>query len=309
MQTAVTLEPAAAARLPVVFKTLLLLVVLWLLAPAHARAAGETVVISTGREGGSYFYIGERLKSAITLTETTPRPRGLVVTSRGSMENLARLDDAASEVNVALTQADALDTYILSHPDFVDRFLVLGKAGPECALLIAARDGPLSSAADLKQDRGMTLSVDDDNSGAAITYARLVQLDSAFENTRPVPVDTMEALLELKGDNPYSKLSGALVIQRPQRASAPVKVLLDNRDTYKLVPIAASDVSAQATPHGYKFREVEVGGWYTKENPKVQTICTEGLLLASKVKLSKEMRARISSIMLEQGDQIIRSEE
>ncbi len=292
-------------------RVLIWFVTISLIATVDTLAFGDELVVSTGRDGGSYFYIGERLKSQLLLSSEVP-PVVLVVTSSGSMANLSRLDDPDSPVNVVLTQQDALDAYIARHPYFVEEFLVLGKTGPECALLIAASNGPLSTAADLKQAAGLSISVDDPNSGAAITYAKMIELNPAFKNTKPVPVDTMEALLQLKVGDQYSKLSGVLLIQRPSRASAPVKMLLDYPDVYKLVSISEADVmsgkargSAGGGDDTYSFQEVTVGGSYTRTPPKIQTLCTQGLLLAAKQKLSREMRGRLSTIMLEHAETII----
>jgi hypothetical protein len=278
-----------------------------LVALASSLALADEIVVSTGRDGGSYFYIGERLKTELLISSEVP-PVVLVVTSGGSMANLARLDDPESPVNIGLAQRDALDTYIASHPDFVEKFMMLGRTGPECGLLIVASNGPLSSAADLKKAAGLSISVDVPESGAAITYAKLMELNPAFQNTKPVLVDTMETLLQLKVGGSYSKLSGALLIQRPSRASAPVKMLLDYPDVYKLLPITEADVMSgkpASAASAYSFQEVSVGGSYTRSAPKIRTICTQGLLLAAKEKLSREMRARLSSIMLAHGDKII----
>ena len=55
---------------------------------------------------------------------------------RYSRDNLARLQDPSSRVNVALAQADALKSYLKSEPDFADKFFVLGDVGIECVLLV-----------------------------------------------------------------------------------------------------------------------------------------------------------------------------
>jgi len=284
-------------------RILSLILLLAFASPASAAGPIDELIISTGRDGGSYFYIAERLKTALLVTTPQP-PRVLVVTSAGSTANLSRLDDPASGVNIALAQQDALDAYLALHPQFADEFLVLGQVGLECALLIAAKEGALASASDLKKARDLTLSVGDVDSGAALTYAKMVEIDAAFANTTPVPVDTMEALLQLKVGKQYSKLAGALLVQRPRRASAPVKLLLENPDLYRLIPITRSDL-ASADASAYSFQEVTVGGAHSGSKAKVETVCTEGLLLASKGKLSKEMRGQISAIMLSQSEQII----
>ena len=77
-----------------------------------ARAAEPALVISTGKSGGGYSAIGERLKTVMTEQGVAVQ----VLPSVGSLENLERLDDPASPVNVGLTQADALKYYLGQHP-------------------------------------------------------------------------------------------------------------------------------------------------------------------------------------------------
>ncbi|HNW77961.1 MAG TPA: hypothetical protein PKH28_03540, partial [Candidatus Competibacteraceae bacterium] len=67
---------------------------------AGSVAADGPIVISTGKSGGGYNTIGERLKSVLAEQDQAAQ----VLTSAGSVENLTRLDDAKSPVNVGLTQ-------------------------------------------------------------------------------------------------------------------------------------------------------------------------------------------------------------
>ena len=66
-----------------------LLIAAVLLAPAPAIAQDQTS-ISTGRERGSYYHIGQRLKNALLLREKLLID---VRVSRGSLDNLKQLDD------------------------------------------------------------------------------------------------------------------------------------------------------------------------------------------------------------------------
>ena len=66
------------------------------------QAADPGIVISTGKSGGGYNTIGENLKAVLAEQEQTAE----VLTSVGSLENLNRLNDPDSPVNVALTQAE-----------------------------------------------------------------------------------------------------------------------------------------------------------------------------------------------------------
>ncbi len=75
---------------------------------ALAQAADPPIVISTGKSGGGYNTIGERLKTVLAEQDQAVQ----VLTSAGSGENLNRLADPNSPVSVGLTQADALQAYL-----------------------------------------------------------------------------------------------------------------------------------------------------------------------------------------------------
>ncbi len=70
-----------------------------------ALASEEEVVVTTGKDRGAYFYVGARLTTAMFVAHKRPVK---VLTSRGSIENLERLDDPNHPAAVGLTQADAL---------------------------------------------------------------------------------------------------------------------------------------------------------------------------------------------------------
>jgi hypothetical protein len=280
-----------------------------LLLTASHTAAQQTqedaVVISTGREGGSYYFIGSRLRDVMmsqhqTVVELLP--------SRGSLENLIRLDDPSSNVSLALTQADALAAYLEKKPEFGDRFVVLGDIGKECAILVTGAHGSLVTAQDLKSSKGTEISVDTEHSGAALTLRQMAQLDPGFATLTPVDVDIMQALLQIKVASPHSKLRALLMVQRPSAAPEPLRILLDNPESYRIVPILETDVGNVALPDGspvYTYERVAVGGHERPNSIEVDTLCTRGLLLASTSKLSRETRSRLSRMMLESGDAVI----
>lgn len=278
-----------------------------LLLAAPGALAGDTVVISTGRERGSYYYIGERLKTQLILKDL---PVPVVVTSQGSLDNLGRLADASNRVNVALTQADALHSYLEAHPEFRDRFFVLGDMGRECALLVSRRKGGWTSAADLKREGAGRLSVDAPGSGAAVTFEILSSLEPAFHATEAVDVPIMEALLQLKEASGFSTLRGVLLVQRPTQVTPALRIILDGEDVYAPVPFTPGDVPQASLPDGspvYSFGTVEFGGEGGKRT-EVRTFCTRALLLASREKLDRAARDKLSQVMLEVRDQVVGKE-
>ena len=257
---------------------------------AAAPASAVDLVISTGREGGSYHGIGLRLRSE--LAGRHGRSVDLVA-SAGSLENLERLDDPLSKVSVGMTQADALNRYLVSYPAFAGEFIVLGDLGRECAFIVAGRNGAISSAADLKTAAGYQISLDDPSSGAAITFETLSQLEPRFRNTSPVFVDLMEALLQIKVGGSYSSLKAVMFVQRPLRRSSALQIVLDEPESYRFVSITERDLQNAQLPDGspvYDFQEVTVGGKERRRPVRVETICTRGLMLGAKQKLGQDLR-------------------
>jgi len=272
---------------------------------AAQQAREDAVVISAGREGGTYSFIASRLEGVMMSRHQTVVE---VVPSRGSLENLIRLDDPSSDVSLALTQADALAAYIEKKPEFTDRFIVLGDVGKECAILVTGSHTSYKTVQDLKSSEGTEISVDTAHSGAALTLRQMTRLEPGFAALTPAYVDVMQALLQIKVASPHSKLRALMMVQRPSSAPEAVRIILDNPDSYRILPILESDVGNVELPDGspvYTFEQVAVGGRQRPESIEVETLCTRGLLLASKSKLSREARSRLSRMMLQSGDEII----
>jgi TRAP-type uncharacterized transport system substrate-binding protein len=276
------------------------------LLPAVSGWAQQTdAVISTGHQGGSYYYIGNRLRTTMQVQHEL---RIANVTSSGSVQNLARLADPSSDVGLALTQTDALSQFLASNADFTNEFIVLGDAGKECAVLIAGKNGQVHTFGDLKKKTGGEISVDDPGSGASVTFGYLQAMDSSLAQLKPVFVDTIEALLQIKVAGQHTNLKAVMLVQRPSIRSAPVRILLENPNDYHLLPIVESDVENSKLPDGsvvYTFEKVNIGATTGDRSLDVETICTRGLLLASKRKLSRDLRSKLSKAMLQSSETVI----
>jgi len=272
-----------------------------------ALAGGDTIVISTGKERGSYFYIGKRLASEFAVAH------GIIArvdTSRGSLDNLGLLDDPGSPVNIAFTQADALGDYLSDFPDFGDEFFVLGDVGRECAFVITGRNG-IKGVRELKEGKG-EIAVGDPTSGASATWNNMTRLEPAFGATSPVPVSIAEALIQLRDGSAYTKLRAAMIVQRPKRTSPALERVMGDSDNFRLIPIRAADLRNAKLPNGeeiYTFERIVAGGKKRRDHVEIETLCTRGLMLGSKQKLSLERRGQLSALMLEARDRIVLEDE
>jgi len=275
------------------------------MSPGIGWADPSEAVISTGQESGSYYSIGERLRTAMQ------RQHGIQVrvkTSFGSIQNLARLADPTSDVSIALTQADALSRFLADNSSFANQFIVLGDMGRECALLITDSSSDVARFTDLKKSSDTEISVNDLGSGAAVTFGYLMAMNPELASVNLVYVDTMEALLQMKVAGAHTRLKATMLVQRPSTHSEAVKVLLGNREDYRLIPIRASDVANLTLPDGsvvYTFEKVNVGNSTGAAALEVETLCTRGLLLASKKKLSRDVRSKFARSMLESSKAVI----
>ncbi|HRF61510.1 MAG: TAXI family TRAP transporter solute-binding subunit [Candidatus Competibacter sp.] len=260
------------------------------------QAADPPIVITTGKSGGGYNTIGERLKNVLAEQDQPAQ----VQTSAGSLENLSRLDDPQSPVNIGLSQADALKYYLKDHPSFADKLINLGEIGKECVFIVTGKDSDIHDDSDLQKASGKLIAVQSPNSGVAVTWEYMTVLEPAFKNTAPAFVDGAEALLQMKSSGKASKIQAAMVVQRPMAKSTEMQVVLENPQDFRLVPVKDWDLNDEL-PDGsavYTFENVTVAEKKWGFDTTVDTICTRGLLLANKTKLTAEQRARLSKIML-----------
>jgi len=133
-----------------------------------------------------------------------------------------------------------------------------------------------------------------------VTWEYMTVLEPAFKNTAPAFVDGAEALLQMKSSGKASKIQAAMVVQRPMAKSTEMQVVLENPQDFRLVPVKDWDLNDEL-PDGsavYTFENVTVAEKKWGFDTTVDTICTRGLLLANKTKLTAEQRARLSKIML-----------
>lgn len=267
------------------------------------QAADPPIVISTGKSGGGYNTIGERLKSVLAEQDQPAQ----VLTSAGSIENLNRLDDPKNPVGVALAQADALKHYLKDHPAFADQFINLGEIGRECVFIITGKDSDIRDDGDLQQNKGRLIAVQSPNSGVAVTWEYMTMLEPAFKNTAPAFVDGAEALLQIKSGGKTSKIQAAMVVQRPMAKSTEMQVVLDNPRDFRLVPVKDWDLNDKL-PDGsavYTFENVTVAEKKWGFDTTVDTICTRGLMLANKTKLTADQRTRLSKVMLLAASRVV----
>ncbi len=246
-----------------------------------SAAQAQVFFVSSGEPGGYYHGVAGRLVSVLDQEGL----KGERVSSEGSLQNLARLHDAASPVNVALAQADALRKYLDENPGFAQKMLVIDDVGRECVVLITPKNGGIESAADLKKEPGKKLSISGPESGPAVTFQLMTQLEPAFGNTSVVYQDPMEALLQLRMPAAPVPLAALMLVQRPRSPSSAMEIVIAQLDEYKIAPVRPGELETSRLPNEqpvYTFETV-TSGFGRDHTVSYETICTRGLLVGSKV--------------------------
>jgi hypothetical protein len=175
----------------------------------------------------------------------------------------------------------------------------LSDVGEECVFLITGKQQGIKSVADLKAEGSRALAVGQLGSGAAITWEYLNRLEPSFRRTKPVNVEVIEALLALRQATQASSIAAVMMVQRPRTLSAPIEIVLDRPDDYQIVPIREGDIGPASFEGGrpvYSFEKVSVG-FGRDYRATFDTICTRGLLLAARAKLTEDQLKLLSEAM------------
>ena len=109
----------------------------------------------------------------------------------------------------------------------------------------------------------------------------------------------IEALFGLGPSTLPSPIVAAMMVQRPRTLSAPIEIVLDRSDDYEIVPIREGDIDPASLGGGrpvYTFEKVSVG-FGRDFRASFDTICTRGLLIAAKAKVSDDQLKLLKEAM------------
>lgn len=253
------------------------------------------LVISAGREGGAYWGAAKRLRQVAKEKEL----QVTVNTSMGSVENLKKLDDPDSPVALGLTQADALNHYLASHPDFLGRVEILESVGPECIFVIAANQGEIGTSDDLHRNKEIQLAIPGPESGTAVTFANISRLKPEYADIAVIYMVPDEALKAITGAA-EPRVDALMLVQHPKVHTEEIRYALEHPQQYRFVAIKDLDLSEQL-PDGQPVYEsldlpLQRSSWNTATR-SVETVCTKGLLVGAKDKLSATQREILKHIL------------
>jgi hypothetical protein len=259
---------------------------------APAAATGADIVFSAGRKGGGYMGVAERLKKVAAES-------GLVVAIResaGSVQNLKRLANPEDPVNLILTQSDALKRYLEEHPGVANKIEILESIGLECVFIIASADSGIENDQDLQSEEGHRLAIPGAESGVAVTFDYMTKLVPGLANTKPVYMDTMEAM---RGFGKGAKADAVMLVHRPKLQSQALQLALDEPDRFRLIPVEDRHL-ADELPTGeavYDFLDVPLIRTGLNVDRSLPTVCTKGKLIASTRKMSPGVKEQLRKVI------------
>jgi TRAP-type uncharacterized transport system substrate-binding protein len=187
--------------------------------PAARRA---DVVVSSGVEGGGYWSAGARLQDVAAEMDLEVANRS----SSGSLENLERLLDSNSPVNVAFAQADALQHYVNHHPGEERKLDILESIGQECVFIVVGANSDIRNGKDLQEAGELRLGIASASSGIAVTFGYMASHLPDLADIEVVYGDTRSAMEHL--DSGGASVDAIMMVHRPRELSPEVDMALSH---------------------------------------------------------------------------------
>jgi TRAP-type uncharacterized transport system substrate-binding protein len=256
----------------------------------------ETLVFSSGIEGGGYW-------SAATRLQTVAADLGLEVqveASTGSLHNLGRLLDTEDPTSLVLAQADALQQYLDEHPGQSHKIEILENIGQECVFILTGGNSAIHSDADLQQDQDYQIAISSPDSGVAVTYTYMTTLAPEMAGTSVLYTDTAEAMNGLQAAD-SAAVDAVMLVHRPKEYSPEVDLALRNPDKFRFLQIADERFKSELPNGDAVYRSLNLGIPVpdSEERRQVNTICVKGLLVANKDKLTPGQRGTLGDLVNE----------
>ena len=276
--------PVRRTRLavPLIGAAVILVAALWAVLAFLRPLPPRTVTMATGPEGGAYHEVGQRYRQLLAQHGITLQ----LVSTAGALENLARLRDARSGVDVAFLQSgitsakespdlEALGTVFYEPLWFFHRGVMEGKG--------------------LEALRGRRISIGPEGSGTRALALELLArngIDQQFAEL--LPLAPQEAAEKLVG----GEIDAALMLAA---WDSPVVRRLLSEETIGLVSFPRADAYVALYPFLSKLTLPAGVGDLSKNRPP-----TDVTLLAPKASLvvRKELHPAIQSLLLDAAEQI-----
>ncbi len=231
-----------------------------------AIAQAASVPISGGAKGGNYERWAHNLAGLMKGQGFAPT----VMTSKGAVENLARVKDGSAAVGWVQG-----DTLMANGADGVE---ILGTLGTECAFLVGRTDGKVRDEDDLQDDNGQTIAaVGPRGSGSQTTWAYMGQLEEDYKRSAAQYVGGTRAMGKLMA----GQVDAMLFVTAPGNLDHRLIAAVNGNEKLEFLDVDDGDLNDKL-PSGqpvYTFESVVVEKG-TFSDTEVETICTPVLAVA-----------------------------
>ena len=254
-----------------------------------AEESEPGIVLSSGVEGGGYWNAGTRLqrvaKDMDIAVENLP--------SAGSLENLGKLLDEDSPVNLAFAQADATQHYLNEHKSASIKLQMLENIGQECVFIVTDINSGIRTDQDLQVAQDLSLGIPSATSGVAVTFDYMASQISEMSDIE-VSYGDLDAAMEQLG-TPEATVDAVMMVHRPKELSPEVNQALANSDRYQFVQLSDKRLTEKLWNGQKIYRAMKLALPETSE--PLETICVRGLLLANREKLTIGQRNGLSELV------------
>ncbi len=257
------------------------------------------IVISSGLEGGGYWKAAGRLQSVASGMGQTIENRA----SFGSLANLKELLNKNSAVSLGFAQADALQYFLNENPDAAQAIETLETIGEECVFIISNSDSDIRTDEDMQNSRRFHLGIKGPQSGIWVTYNYMMSVIPELRDTTLFYGDTIQMMTNLA--HPRTNIEEAvMVVHAPNEHSPEIDMVIANPEQFQFVEISDARLTQKTASGDAIYRRMRVAPGAVKNAEPVETICTHGLLLANKNKLTGEQHTKILELINKHWGQV-----
>jgi hypothetical protein len=256
-------------------------------------ATGQSLVISSGVNGGGYWSAASRLQAVAE----GKGARVDNITSAGSLANLAALTDPGSPVNLAFAQADALEYFLSDNPGARSQISSLENIGQECVFIITSAQSNYRTDVELQKAKALRLGIASHTSGVAVTFNYMTRQIPELGAVQVVYGDTASSIENLH--SPAASLDAVMVVHRPREHSREVDLALGDPERYRFLEVGDNRLTAKSDGGQAVYRSMKLAmpAQGEQRGTTVNTICVKGLLLANREKLTPEQEDVLSNIV------------
>jgi len=232
-------------------------------------AYADDYTITTGSKKGTYFKVGYAISKMV--------PKGKVITSKGSVQNLDNI--LSGKAQVGLVQMDALAFYGNKKPEVTQEVEVIGPLYKECVYMAVNKDGKVQDEDDLGK-KGVVVAVGKLGSGSAVSWDYMRQLETSYQNATVEYAGGMRALGKL-ASSPDSGIDAVMWVIRQSIDGKMLQAVMKNKNL-KLISVDDMSLNNKYAPTGkpiYEFQNVDIKKGFFNDT-EVTTICTDAAVVA-----------------------------